>query len=53
MEVPVARPLQRHLPDCYRIDSLVSGDLVVEIKSDEDFEVAKPFVHLAYRHVGS
>jgi hypothetical protein len=49
----VGRSLQRHLPDCYRIDSFVSGDLIVEIKSDEDFEVAKPFVELAYRHVGS
>ena len=34
-------------------DSLVSGDLIIEIKSDEGFEVAKPFVQLAYRDVGS
>ena len=54
MEVPLPVRYKNILLDCgYRIDSLVSGDLIVEIRSDEDFEVAKPFIELAYRHVGS
>jgi predicted transport protein len=29
-----------------------TGDFELTVKSDEDFEIAKPFIELAYRHVG-
>jgi predicted transport protein len=29
-----------------------TGDFELTVKSDEDFEIAKPFIEIAYRHVG-